>query len=228
MPEQTPFQLTTRDFADNPDPRCPTLLLLDVSGSMQGNPLAELQSGVELYRDELAADSLASRRVEVAVVTFGGAVKAECQFVEAASFHVPQFIAGGDTPMAQAVVTGLDMLQQRKTVIRQSIGGLYRPWVFLITDGAPTDANSHWWPEAVRRVREGEQNQSFLFFAIGVQGADMARLTELSAGRPALSLQGMRFRDLFRWLSASQKKVSASQPGMVIDLPPTDCFRISI
>lgn len=97
---------------------------------MQGQPLAELQSGVQLYRDELAADSLASRRVEVAVVTFGGEVKAECQFVEAAAFNVPQLAAGGDTPMAQAVVTGLDMLQQRKNVIRQAIGGLYRPGSF--------------------------------------------------------------------------------------------------
>lgn len=52
--EQTPFEPGKIGFADNPEPRCASILLLDVSGSMQGNPLSELQAGLAVYRDELA------------------------------------------------------------------------------------------------------------------------------------------------------------------------------
>jgi uncharacterized protein YegL len=72
MSEQIPFG--TDDFAENPEPRCPSVLILDVSGSMGGAPIAELNAGLQVYRDELAADSLAAKRVEVAVLTFGGSV----------------------------------------------------------------------------------------------------------------------------------------------------------
>jgi uncharacterized protein YegL len=53
------------------NPRCPVVLLLDTSGSMRGTPIQELNAGVELFRDELLADALASKRVEVAIVGFG-------------------------------------------------------------------------------------------------------------------------------------------------------------
>jgi cobalamin biosynthesis protein CobT len=61
----------TDNFSDNPEPRCPVILLLDTSGSMGGKPIQELNAGVELFRDELQADALASKRVEIAIVGFG-------------------------------------------------------------------------------------------------------------------------------------------------------------
>jgi len=224
--DQTPFQLVATDLAENPDPRCPSLLLLDVSGSMAGYALGELQAGLDQYKDELSADALASRRVEVGLVTFGGGVQTVSPFVGAPQFAIPRLAAGGDTPMGQAIVTGLDLLQARKTELRMHGVPLFRPWVFLITDGAPTDADSAWWQQAVQRIRDGERNQSFIFFAVGVKGADMARLSELTERK--YSLDGLRFRDLFAWLSASQKVVSASAPGDKLALPKPDCIEITI
>ena len=224
--DQLPFQLVATDLAENPDPRCPSLLLLDVSGSMAGYALAELQAGLDQYKDELSADALASRRIEVGLVTFGGGVQTVSPFVGAPQFTVPRLSATGDTPMGQAIVTGLDLLQARKTELRTHGVQLFRPWIFLITDGAPTDANSAWWQQAVQRIREGERNQSFIFFAVGVKGADMARLSELTERK--YSLEGLRFRDLFAWLSASQKVVSASAPGDKLALPKPDCIEITI
>ena len=111
------------------------------------------------------ADALASRRVEVGLVTFGGGVQTVSPFVGAPQFAVPRLSADGDTPMGQAIVTGLDLLQARKTELRTHGVPLFRPWIFLITDGAPTDADSPWWQQAVQRIRDGERNQSFIFFA---------------------------------------------------------------
>jgi uncharacterized protein YegL len=120
----------------------------------------------------------------------------------------------------------LDLLQERKTQLRTHGIQIFRPWIFLITDGGPTDANSVWWQQAVQRIREGERNQSFVFFAVGVKGADMTRLSELTERK--YSLDGLRFRDLFAWLSASQKVVSASAPGTKLALPKPDWIEITI
>jgi uncharacterized protein YegL len=58
------------EFAENPEPRCPCVLLLDTSGSMSGEKIAALNAGLQTFRDELLQDNLASKRVEVAIVAF--------------------------------------------------------------------------------------------------------------------------------------------------------------
>lgn len=204
MAEQVPFGALS--FAENPEPRCPCVLLLDTSGSMNGRPIEALNAGLLQYRDELAADSLASKRVEVAVVTFGGQVRTLHEFSTAEAFFPPSLMAEGNTPMGEAIVRATDLLSERKSLYRQNGILFYRPWIFLITDGGPTDA----WQSAAERVRQGEAAKAFSFFAVGVEGANLDVLKQLSVREP-LKLDGLRFRDLFQWLSNSQKAVSRSQ-----------------
>jgi uncharacterized protein YegL len=212
MIEQISFGTT--EFADNPEPRCPCLLLLDVSGSMQGKPIAELNAGLTTFKDELAADALAMKRVEVGIVTFGP-VQIALPFQGAASFYPPTLMAQSDTPMGSAIKQGLEMVRQRKDEYRANGISYYRPWVFLITDGGPTDE----WQSAAAAVREGEASKSFAFFTIGVQGANMDTLQQISVREP-LRLDGLRFRDLFSWLSSSLRSVSRSTPGTEVSLQP--------
>jgi uncharacterized protein YegL len=215
--DQNPFTESGADFASNPEPRCASVLLLDVSASMSGAALQELQDGLMVYKDELFADTLARKRVEIAIVTFGGTVQVAQQFITPEFFTPPTLIATGDTPMASAVITGLDLLKSRKEEYKAGGIGYYRPWVFMITDGAPTDMNSAQWPEAIRRVQEGEDKKGFSFFAVGVGGADFEMLGQLSKREP-LKLKGLRFRDLFKWLSTSQQTVSRSKPDDAVPL----------
>jgi len=211
--EQTPFG--TNDFADNPEPRVPCVLLVDVSGSMAGRPIAELADGIAAYRDSLAADALASRRVEVAVVTFGGRVEVAHDFSTPEYFTPPTLKASGDTPMGQAIHRGIEMVKDRKQVYKTNGINYYRPWIFLITDGGPTDE----WQGAAQAVRMGEAEKWFSFFAVGVEGANMETLAAISS-RPPMKLQGLNFRDLFLWLSQSQQSVSRSSPGDKVTIPP--------
>ena len=213
--DQIPF--VPPSLIENPEPRCPCLLLLDTSGSMNGQPIAELNAGLRTFKEELTSDAMASQRVEVGIMTFGP-VRVLTDFGTADIFEPPVLHAGGDTPIGAAIMQGLDMLETRKGIYRQAGIAYYRPWVFLITDGAPTDP----YTAASERVRQGDNpnRKAFSFFAVGVQGADIATLSRIcSPDRPPMKLQGLSFRELFTWLSSSLGGVARSQPGQLVALP---------
>ncbi|MCC7052237.1 MAG: VWA domain-containing protein [Gemmatimonadaceae bacterium] len=211
MLEQIPFG--TNDFAENPEPRCPVVLLLDTSGSMSGRPMAALNAGLQTFKDELVADSLAAKRVEVATISFGP-VQVQHDFVGAATYQPPTLAASGTTPMGEAIVLGLDLIRRRKEEYRANGIAFYRPWVFLITDGAPTDSVH----QAIAAIQEGSASKAFSFFAVGTPEANMEVLAQLSPDRPPLVLDNLRFRDLFVWLSNSMRSISRSTPSTEVPL----------
>jgi len=208
---QSPFVADV--FAENPEPRCPCVLVLDTSGSMEGRPLTQLNAGYQTLLTELLEDALASKRVELAVVTFG-----PVKLVQ--DFETPDMIAAsdldvtGDTPMGEAIEFAIDLVKQRKDVYREAGIAYYRPWIFVITDGSPTDS----WKAAARAVKEGEASNAFSLFTVGVEGADMETLKQIAVREP-IRLKGLRFAELFRWLSNSLKSVSRSKTTERVALP---------
>jgi uncharacterized protein YegL len=209
---QTPFD--DAEFIVNPEPRCPCILLLDTSYSMKGARIEELNAGMQQFREELASDSMAMKRIELAVIQFGP-VRLLNDFHTADAFNPIPLEAQTDTPMGQAIEFAIAHLRQRKEFIRSKGVSMYKPWICLITDGGPTDE----WANAARLVREGEASNSFTFFAIGVHDANFEILNQI-APRGAQKLRGLAFREFFKWLSDSLGGVSRSKPGEKVALPP--------
>lgn len=210
--EQIPFG--SDDFANNPESRCACMLLLDTSGSMGGKPIQQLNEGIQTLKNELIQDSLASKRVEVSMITFGPP-KLESDFTTVDNFYPPQLTAEGDTPIGTAIAMGIDLINQRKQVYKENGVGYYKPWIILITDGAPTDN----WSQAAQLIREGEEKNAFAFFAIGVEDANMDILSKIAVRSP-IKLRGLMFKEFFLWLSSSMKMVSSKNPGTTTQLLP--------
>ena len=235
MAEQLPFVDVA--LATNPQQRCACVLVLDVSGSM-GTIVANagrdtgqtmqadgqtfrvvsggttrmdlLNQGLQTLKGALIEDPLASQRVELAVVTFGDTVKVEQPFVTAAEFTPPALhpSSSGGTPMGKAILTAIELIEERKKMYKSHSVPYLRPWLFLISDGMPDDD----WSEAAKRIREYEDQKKLVFFAILTDGENVGVLSQLSV-RPVKRVDSVKYKELFEWLSATQKSMSQSAPG---------------
>ncbi len=207
------------DFAENPEPRCPCVLLLDTSGSMQGAPIEALNQGLLSFKDELTKNPLASRRVEVSIVTFDSNINVVQDFVTADQFTPPILTAQGLTTMGAGIHKSLDLIQERKSQYRSNGVAYYRPWIFMITDGEPQGEPDEAVEQASQRLQGDETSKRVAFFSVGVENANMTRLSQLAVRTP-LKLNGLNFVEMFVWLSASMSAVSHSKVDEQVALPP--------
>jgi uncharacterized protein YegL len=207
------------EFAENPEPRCPCVLLLDTSGSMAGAAIEALNQGLNAFKAQLVKDPMACRRVEVAVVTFDSEVKLAHDFTTAERFEPPRLTAQGQTFMGGAIQKALDMIQARKQQYRTNGVAYYRPWVFMITDGEPQGEPENIVDQATARLKNDEAAKRVAFFAVGVEEANMQRLSQIVVRTP-VKLNGLNFTEMFVWLSRSMESVAKSRTDEQVALPP--------
>jgi len=204
------------EFTDNPAPRLAVCLCLDTSGSMSGEKLDGLNSGIQQFLEAVRNEPRARDSVEVAVVTFDDTAELVADFSTVERIAVPPLLAGGSTALGAGVRLALDQLALRKA--RYGSAGIeyYQPWLVLMTDGRPTDPQAV--ADAARRAAQQVQERKLTVMAIGIGAdADLAALQPLSPKRPPVRLKGLAFRELFEWLSRSAVRVSESTPGEEVE-----------
>ncbi len=209
------YVLRQEDLVENPTARVPICLVLDVSGSMSGAPIRELNEGVQLFFDAIRNDDVAQYAAEICVVTFGDSVRKKLDFMSVERQEVPTLYAEGSTPMGEGVSLALDLLEARKGDYKRAGVDYYQPWMVVMTDGAPTDDIS----SAAIRIAGLVKSKKLTVFPIAIgDSADLSTLAQLSPTRPPLRLQGLNFREFFTWLSRSVSRVSQSTPGESVEL----------
>jgi uncharacterized protein YegL len=117
--------------------------------------------------------------------------------------------------MGAAVKVAMQQIEDQKNRYREHGISYNRPWLFLITDGAPTDPH---WQTIAEECRRAEENKRFVFYGIGVDGADLQTLARFSSARPPLMLRGLQFQSLFHWLSQSAIGGSRQAPNTSIQM----------
>lgn len=212
--------LRKEDLVNNPTARVPVCLCLDVSSSMCGAPINELNEGVGLFYEAIKADEIAFYSAEISIVSFGaGGAKCIQDFSSLTlEPNAPTLVADGYTPLGEAVNLALDMLERRKSEYSDNGVDYYQPWLVVMTDGAPNGDKMEL-ERAIERTNSLIKQRKLTIFPIGIgEAADMNVLAKLSPERQPLKLKGLHFREFFSWLSKSVSRVSASTPGEKVRL----------
>ena len=200
---------TTLDVT-NPAPRCPVMLLLDTSGSMSGDPVEELREGLKQFLRETSDDETASMSVELEIITFGGEAAIVSPFapVNVINDNPPHLNASGSTPLGEALTLASNELKERRRLYKSKGISSYKPWVILMSDGAPNDD----WEEAAMAMRYLGEQKKLQYIGIGIgEKADFDTLRSILPEHPGpVKLKGLCFREFFSWLTDSLKSVSAS------------------
>jgi len=133
---------------------------------------------------------------------------------------MPHLTSNGSTKLVDGVREGIKIVRSRKAWYKSTGQPYYRPWIILITDGAPDSGQDI--TGLSFEIKEGMSKKDFFFFALGVQGADMNLLSSISDPTMApAKLQGLKFSEFFKWLSTSlgPSGVTGSKDGDKINLP---------
>ena len=204
----------------NYEPKCFCILILDVSGSMSGAPIKELNDGLQQFQKEVLEDTVAANRLEVSIITFDNRIKCLQEPALINTFDMPTLSAGGTTKLVDATREGIAKAEARKLWYRDTGQAYYRPWIILMTDGVPdSDQDITGLASDMTLL---SQEKKVVFLPIGVDGADMNMLNSIAQSEiPPLRLDGIKFKPFFLWLSNSMKAITASNEDK-IDLQSPD------
>lgn len=199
------------EFADNANERTPCVLVLDCSGSMRGEPIKQLNAGLKALEQELKDDIDASSRVQLLIIKAFGKdeVDVSADWIDAMNFEAPEMEAGGLTPLGKAMELALKKIEGQKSLYDSCGITSKRPWIFLISDGEPTDYD---WEIIAKKCRDAQVNKKVVIHAVGTQGANLDKLAKFSTNAPK-RLNGLRFTEFFLWLSRSVSCVSRAAPN---------------
>ena len=202
---------------DNTSQRLPCVLVLDGSSSMAGDSINELNAGLKVLEEELKQDPVAAQRVQLYIIRIGGMDETEvlCDWTDAMDFSAPVVEANGNTPLGRGVSEGLAAIEKQKRNYKGHQIPYNRPWMFMITDGAPTEYD---WEKHAEASQKAESDNKVVIFPIGTEGADFDCLERFSVRKP-MKLRGLAFRELFVWLSRSASAGSQAAVDNTVQLP---------
>lgn len=201
--------------------RLPVYLLLDVSGSMSGEPIEAVKNGVQILVSTLRQDPYALETAYLSVITFDSSSQQVVPLTELASFQTPNIRAGGVTALGDALSLLADRIDAEVAKTTAEVKGDWKPLVFIMTDGSPTD---DWVKgfEKLKKVRTG-----VIVACAAGQGADTSILKKIAEVVVALdTADSNTIKAFFKWVSASvstgSQKVDQGQKEVtgLGDLPP--------
>lgn len=192
--------------------------VLDVSGSMSGAPINELNIGIERFLKEIEMDPIVSKRLEIAIIEYNSSVKIVISPTKVENIKTPILSAKGTNKIAEGVNEAIAIVEDRCNWYKQTGQPYLRPWIILISNGAfDSDQNVE---KLASNIKERTKDKKFIFLPIGVQGADMDVLSKISGNEmQAMKLEGLKFSDFFKWMSASMSIITNASDGEINNLP---------
>lgn len=210
------------DFGSNDIRRMPVYLLLDVSGSMAGAPIQAVEQGVQMLHNELLGQPQAVEMVHISVITFGSSANQVVPLTSVTGFMPPSLSAGGATSLGGALRVLGQALDREITPTTPSKKGDYKPLVFLLTDGEPTDT---WEPE-LNALKARRERKAGTIIALGCGDSVNTGVLQQITDQVLLmtDVTSDNLRAFFKWVSASvttaSQSAAAPSGGNAAALPP--------
>lgn len=185
--------------------RLPVYLLLDTSGSMFGEPIEAVKNGVQMLLSTLRSDPYALETAYLSIITFDSKAEQIVPLTEISSFQLPSINASGCTALGEALSLLAQKVDEEVTKTTSEVKGDWRPLVFLMTDGQPTD-----------NLERGLDNFRKRKFGMVVacaagQGADTKTLQKITENVVQLdTADSATIKAFFKWVSASISTSSKS------------------
>lgn len=206
-------------FKDNSSQRTPCVIVVDGSGSMEGDPINNLNAALQAFETALKDDDEASVRVQVKIIRLGDDDEATSltDWVDAIDFVAPTVEANGRTPLGKAIDLAMSEIQIQKENYKQNAIPYTRPWLFVFTDGQPTDE----WEAVAERCKREQADKRFLLWPIAVGSGAPTDVLQAFCGpdRSVLRTGEVKFKEMFLWLATSLAATSRSVPGQQVALP---------
>ena len=201
--------------------RLPVYLVLDVSGSMHGEPIEAVRNGVQLLVSSLRSDPYALETAYLSIITFGADAQQVVPLTELVAFQVPDIEANGQTAFGDALRCVRQCIEREVTTSSAEAKGDWKPLVFIMTDGVPTDD----WRAQLGDFKALKTGQ-VIACAAG-PGADTSMLKEVTETVVLLdTADSATIQAFFKWVSSSistsSKKVDLdkSDVSTAAELPP--------
>lgn len=198
------------------EPHMACVLLLDTSGSMSGSPINSLNKAINDFKEQTSLDELAQKRVDIAIIEFNDTARVVQDFTPLPQLQPVTLSATGCTAMGAGINLAIDKVKERNRFYASMGTPCFKPWIFMITDGAPTDDIS----AARQRILDEESKGShgkLKFWAVGVPG--YSKETLLSLTKRCIALDEAKFSGIFDWMSESMVAISVSRVDENPQLP---------
>ncbi|MGB4069782.1 MAG: VWA domain-containing protein [Nitrospira sp.] len=209
--------------------RTPIILVLDTSGSMQENNRIELlNKGLADFIDAAKKEDRLADSVLLTLVTFGGRVDAPIQRQSLDKVTMPKLVAVGNTPMGDAVTAAIGELELQVQELKAAGIPYTRPWIVLMSDGAPTDD----WQGAADIVQRMIAEKRLTSFVFGIPPADNRVLSHFGTKGTVYSIKEHDIVELLKeWLLGTLMNIARSSDGqktLQIAAPPATTLEIEL